>query len=144
MNSLAVSATNHCLTGCVTGEITGMAIGTSLGWGNGATIALSVALAFVFGYSLASIPLVRARLALATVVTTALAADTVSISIMEAIDNLGMAVVPGAIEAGLDDARFWLTLLGGFVVAYPFAFLANRYLIGRGKGHALMHEFHGH
>lgn len=144
MNSLAVSATNHCLTGCVTGEITGMAIGTSLGWGNGATIALSVALAFVFGYSLASIPLVRARLALATVVTTALAADTVSISIMEAIDNLGMAVVPGAIEAGLDDARFWLTLLGGFVVAYPFAFVANRYLIGRGKGHALLHEFHGH
>lgn len=144
MNRLAVSATNHCLTGCVTGEITGMAIGTSLGWGNGATIAASVALAFLFGYSLATIPLLRARLALATVITTALAADTVSIAIMEAIDNLGMALVPGAIEAGLDAARFWLTLLGGFAVAYPFAFLANRYLIARGKGHALVHEHHGH
>jgi hypothetical protein len=144
LNSLAVSATVHCLTGCVIGEVLGMVIGTALGWSNGATIALAVALAFLFGYALTSLPLVRAGLALATVVTTALAADTISIAIMEAIDNLAMAFVPGAMEAGLDSPRFWGTLAGGFAVAFPFAFLANRYLIARGRGHALVHEHHGH
>lgn len=121
-----------------------MAIGTALGWGNLATIALAVGLAFLFGYTLTSIPLIRARLPLATVVTTALAADTISIAIMETIDNLAMAFVPGAMEEGLRSPLFWGTLLGGFAVAYPFAFLAQRYLIARGRGHARVHEHHGH
>ena len=137
---LAVRATNHCLTGCAAGEVTGMAIATALGWGNAASIALAVALAFLFGYSLTAVPLVRAGLALATVVTTALAGDTVSIAIMEAIDNLIVALVPGALEAGLGDDIFWWSIAAGFAAAYPFAFLAQRALIRRGKGHA----HHGH
>jgi len=144
LNRLAASATTHCLTGCVIGEVVGMAIGTALGWGNGATIALAVALAFVFGYSLTSLPLVRAGLALGTIVATAFAADTVSIAIMEAIDNLAMVFVPGALEAGLDDPLFWGTIAGGFALAYPVAFLVNRYMIARGKGHAVVHEYHSH
>jgi hypothetical protein len=142
LNRLATSATNHCLTGCVIGEVTGMTIATALGWGDVASIALAVGLAFLFGYSLTSIPLVRARLPLATVVPIALAADTVSIAIMEFIDNLAMILVPGAMEAGLTDARFWLPLLGGFVVAWPFAFAVNRTMIRRGKGHAAVHRYH--
>jgi hypothetical protein len=144
LNRLAASATTHCLTGCLIGEVLGFVIGTALGWGDFATIALAVALAFVFGYALTSIPLVRAGLALATIVSTAFAADTVSIAVMEAIDNAFVALVPGAMEAGLGDALFWWPLLGGFVIAYPFAFLVNRYLIARGKGHAVVHEYHGH
>ncbi len=144
LNRLAASATTHCLTGCVIGEVTGMVIGTALGWSDGATIALAVALAFLFGYTLTSLPLVRAGLALGTIVTTAFAADTVSIAIMEAIDNLAMVLVPGAMEAGLADPLFWGPLLGGFAVAYPVAFFVNRYLIARGKGHAVVNEYHGH
>jgi hypothetical protein len=144
LNRLAASATTHCLTGCLIGEVLGFVIGTALGWGDVATIALAVVLAFVFGYALTSVPLVRAGLALATIVTTAFAADTVSIAVMEAIDNLFVVLVPGAMEAGLGDALFWGPLLGGFVIAYPFAFLVNRYLIARGKGHAVVHEYHGH
>lgn len=142
LNRLAASATTHCLTGCVIGEVLGMVIGTTLGWGNGATIALAVALAFVFGYSLTSLPLVRAGLALGAIVSTAFAADTVSIAIMETIDNLAMVLVPDAMESGLADLLFWGTLAGGFVVAYPVAFLVNRYMIARGKGHAVVHEYH--
>ena len=142
LNRLAVSATTHCLTGCVIGEVLGMVIGTALGWSDLATIALAIALAFVFGYALTSYPLVRARLAFGTVVTTAFASDTISIAIMEAIDNAFVLAVPGAMEAGIDEALFWGPLLGGFVIAFPFAFLANRYLIARGKGHALVHEYH--
>lgn len=144
MNGLAFTATNHCLTGCVIGEVAGMAIATAFGWGNVASLVLAVALAFLFGYTLTSIPLLRARLALATVVTTALAADTISIAIMETIDNLFVVLVPGSMEAGLGQALFWWPLLGGFVIAYPFAFLAQRYLIARGRGHAVVHEHHGH
>lgn len=144
LNRLAASATTHCLTGCLIGEVLGFVIATALGWGDIATIALAVVLAFVFGYALTSVPLVRAGLALATIVTTAFAADTVSIAVMEAIDNLFVVLVPGAMEAGLGDALFWGPLLGGFVIAYPFAFLVNRYLIARGKGHAVVHEYHGH
>jgi hypothetical protein len=144
LNRLAASATTHCLTGCLIGEVLGFVIGTALGWGDVATIALAVALAFLFGYALTSIPLVRAGLALATIVSTAFAADTVSIAIMEAIDNLFIALVPGAMEAGLGDALFWWPLLGGFAIAYPFAFLVNRYMIARGKGHAVVHEYHSH
>ena len=142
LSSLAASATNHCLTGCLLGEVTGMSIATALGWGNVASIAVAVALAFVFGYSLTSIPLLRANLPLAAIVPIALAADTVSIAIMELIDNLTVILVPGAMEAGLGDARFWLPLLGGFVIAWPFAFIVNRWMIRRGKGHAVVHEYH--
>jgi hypothetical protein len=142
LNRLAASATNHCLTGCLIGEVTGMTIATALGWGDVASIALAVGLAFLFGYSLTSIPLVRASLPLAAIVPIALAADTVSIAIMEFIDNLFMLLVPGAMEAGLSDARFWLPLLGGFAIAWPFAFAVNRVMIRRGKGHAVVHEYH--
>jgi hypothetical protein len=142
LNRLAASATNHCLTGCVIGEVTGMSIATALGWGDLASIALAVGLAFLFGYSLTSLPLIRAGLALSAIVPIALAADTVSIAIMELIDNLAMVLVPGAMEAGLGDARFWLPLLGGFAIAWPFAFAVNRAMIRRGKGHAVVHEYH--
>jgi hypothetical protein len=142
LNRLATSATNHCLTGCLIGEVTGMAIATALGWGDVASIALAVGLAFLFGYSLTSLPLLRAGLAFTAIVPIALAADTVSIAIMELIDNLTIVLVPGAMDAGLGDARFWLPLLGGFAIAWPFAFAVNRAMIRRGKGHAVVHEYH--
>ncbi len=142
LNRLATSATNHCLVGCVIGEVTGMATATALGWGNAASIAVAVALAFFFGYSLTSLPLVRARLPLAAIVPIALAADTVSIVIMELIDNGFVLLVPGAMDAGLGDLRFWAPLLGGFVIAWPFAFAVNRAMIRRGKGHAVVHQHH--
>lgn len=119
-----------------------MAIATALGWGNAASIGLAVALAFLFGYALTSLPLVRAGLPLASIVPIALAADTVSIAIMELIDNLTFVLVPGALDAGLGDLLFWAPLLGGFVLAWPFAFAVNRALIRRGKGHAVVHEYH--
>jgi hypothetical protein len=144
LNHLAVSATNHCLTGCVIGEVTGMFIATALGWGDVASIALAVGLAFVFGFTLTARPLVRAGLAAGVVISTALAVDTLSITIMEVIDNVFVVLVPGAMDAGVDDPLIWASIAGGFVIAYPFAFLANRYLIARGKGHALVHEYHGH
>jgi len=144
LNSLAIRATNHCLTGCVIGEVTGMAIATALGWGNVAQIALAVALAYVFGFGLTALPLVRAGLPARTVVSTALAADTVSITIMEVIDNLTVILIPSAMDAGLGDALFWGSIAAGFAIAYPFAFLANRSLIARGRGHAVVHEHHGH
>lgn len=142
LNSLAVSATTHCLTGCAIGEVAGVAIGTAFGWGNLATIAIAVGLAYVFGFGLTSLPLVRAGLSLGAIVPIALAADTVSITIMEAVDNVFVLLVPGAMEAGLADPLLWAAIAGGFAVAYPFAFLANRYLIARGKGHAVVHEYH--
>jgi hypothetical protein len=144
LNRLAVSATTHCLTGCAIGEITGMAIATALGWGNFGQIALAVGLAYLFGFSLTALPLVRAGLAAGVVVSTALAADTLSITIMEVIDNLTVVVWPGAMEAGVGDPILYISVAIGFVIAYPFAFLANRYMIARGKGHALVHEHHGH
>jgi hypothetical protein len=142
INRLAASATNHCLTGCVIGEVVGMVIATALGWGDVASIALAVSLAFLFGYTLTSLPLFRAGLPLSAIVPIALAADTVSIAIMEIIDNGFVLLVPGAMEAGLSDLRFWLPLMGGFVIAWPFAFAVNRSMIRRGKGHAVVHEYH--
>lgn len=142
LNGLALSATVHCLTGCAIGEVVGMSIAMALGWSNLASIALAVGLAYVFGFSLTAIPLVRAGLAFGVVVSTALAADTVSITIMELIDNLVVALVPGALDAGIGDLLLWGAIAIGFAVAFPFAFWANRYMIGRGTGHALVHEHH--
>ena len=134
LNHLAAVATLNCLAGCAAGEVTGMAIGTALGLSDLATIVLAVSLAFLFGYILTSIPLLRSGMPLRTVVPIALAADTVSIAIMEAIDNAFVLAVPGAMDAGLDDALFWGAVLGGFVLAFGPAFLVNRANIRRGKG----------
>ena len=142
LNRLAAMATTHCLTGCVIGEITGMVIGTAIGLGDVETMVLAIALAFVFGYGLTALPLVRAGLSPGTVVATAFAADTVSIVIMEAVDNGFILAVPGAMEAGLDEALFWWPLIIGFVLAWPVSFLANRAMIARGKGHAVVHQHH--
>jgi hypothetical protein len=142
LNGLATSATTHCLTGCAIGEVTGMALATVLGWGNGPQIALAIGLAYLFGFALTAQPLLRAGLGAGVVVSTALAADTVSITIMEAIDNLTVLLWPGAIDAGLGDLVFYASIAAGFAIAFPFAFLANRQMIARGKGHAVVHEFH--
>jgi hypothetical protein len=142
LNRLAFSATAHCLTGCAIGEVLGMVIGTALGWGNLATIALAVVLAFFFGYSLTMLPLLRSGLALATVLPLAFASDTLSITIMEIVDNLIMLVIPGAMEAGLGSLLFWGSLAFALAVAFVAAFPVNRYLIARGRGHAVVHHYH--
>jgi hypothetical protein len=142
LNRVAFSATAHCLTGCAIGEVLGMIIGTALGWGDWATIALAVVLAFFFGYSLTMIPLLRSGIALAAAVPVALAADTISITIMEIVDNAIMLLVPGAMEAGLDAFRFWGSLAVALLVAGAAAFPVNRWLIARGRGHAVVHAHH--
>jgi hypothetical protein len=142
LNRLAFSATTHCLTGCVIGEVIGMVIGTAAGFSEWATVGLAVGLAFLFGYALTSLPLLRSGIAFASVVPIALTADTVSIAIMEVIDNAFMLLVPGAMEAGLASFLFWGPLLGGFAVAFWPAFLVNRAMIRRGKGHAVVHQYH--
>jgi hypothetical protein len=140
LSGVAFSATLHCLTGCAIGEVAGMAIGTALGFSNLGTIALAVALAFLFGYSLTSLPLLRAGLALSAVVPIAFASDTLSIATMEVVDNVIMLVVPGAMEAGVGDILFWGALSVALVIAGAFAFPVNRWLIARGKGHVAVHE----
>src|SRR4051812_6687272 len=140
LTDTAVSATLHCLTGCALGEIAGLAIGTALGFSNWATIGLGVALAFVFGYTLTSLPLMRAGLALAAVIPIALASDTFSIAVMEVIDNLVVVVIPGAMEAGLDSLLFWGSLAFALSLAFVAAVPVNRWLIARGKGHAAVHR----
>jgi Domain of unknown function (DUF4396) len=142
LNALAVSATVHCLTGCALGEVAGMMLATAFGWGNIAQIALAVGLAYLFGFGLTSIPLIKAGLAAGVIVSTALAADTVSITIMEIIDNVFVALVPGALEAELTDPLLYASIAGGFVIAFPFAWWANRYMIARGTGHAVVHQYH--
>ena len=144
LNRLAFSATVHCLTGCAIGEVLGMIIGTALGWGDFETIALAVVLAFFFGYSLTMLPLLRSGIALAAAVPVALAADTISIAVMEIVDNAIMLLIPGAMEAGLDNFKFWGSLAVALVIAGAVAFPVNRWLIQRGKGHAVVHEHHGH
>jgi uncharacterized protein DUF4396 len=144
LDKLALSATTHCLTGCAIGEVAGMAIGTAAGWSNLATTVTAIVLAFFFGYSLTSWPLIRSGLPLRSVVPIALGADTVSIAIMEAVDNAFIVAIPGALDAGLGDLLFWASISGGFALAFGPAFLVNRYLIRRGKGHALVHEYHHH
>jgi hypothetical protein len=140
LRSVAVSATLHCLTGCAIGEVTGMAIGTALGWSEWGTVALAVALAFLFGYTLTSWPLLRAGFALSAVIPIALAADTFSIAVMEIVDNAVMLIVPGAMEAGLDSLLFWGALSFALAVAFVAAVPVNIWLIGRGKGHAAVHR----
>jgi hypothetical protein len=140
LTNVAISATLHCLTGCALGEIAGMAIGTALGFSNLGTIVLAIALAFVFGYSLTSLPLLRAGLALSAVIPIALASDTLSIATMEVVDNLIVVLIPGALEAGLGDLLFWGSLSFSLVIAGAFAVPVNRWLIARGKGHAVVHE----
>jgi hypothetical protein len=140
LSGVALSATLHCLTGCAIGEITGMVIGTALDLSNFWTIVISVALAFLFGYSLTSLPLLRAGLALAAVVPIALASDTLSIGLMEIVDNLIIVVIPGALHAGLGDVLFWGSLSFSLAVAGAAAFPLNRWLIARDRGHAAVHR----
>jgi Domain of unknown function (DUF4396) len=142
LNRVAVSATFHCLTGCAIGEVVGMIVATALGWGDAASIALAVGLAYVFGFTLTARPLVKAGLSAGVVISTALAADTVSITIMEIIDNAFVLAVPGAMDAELTDPLIYAAIAGGFVVAFPFAWWANRYMIARGTGHAVVHQYH--
>lgn len=140
LTGVAISATLHCLTGCALGEIAGMAIGTALGFSDLGTIALAVTLAFLFGYTLTSLPLLRAGLALSAVVPIALASDTLSIALMEVVDNAIMLVIPGAMEAGLGDVLFWGALSFALAIAGVVAFPLNRWLISRGRGHTAVHE----
>ena len=143
-NRLALSATVHCLTGCAIGEVLGMVIGTALAWSNAATIALSIVLAFFFGYALTLVPLLRAGLAFGSAIGLALAADTVSIAVMEVIDNLIMLIIPGAMDAGLGAPLFWGSLVAALLIAGVAAFPVNRWLIARGRGHAVVDQHHRH
>ena len=138
----AVSATAHCLTGCAIGEVLGMVIGTALGWHDLATIVLAVALAFVFGYGLTIWPVLRAGVGLSAAIGVALAADTLSISVMELVDNLFMVLIPGAMDAGLASWLFWAALAASLAVAFVVTVPVNRALIRRGKGHAVVHQHH--
>lgn len=139
---MAVTATRHCLTGCAIGEVTGMVLSTWWGWGNSANIALSVALAFVFGYALTYLGVRRMGADSRTAFQAALASDTVSILTMEVVDNVFLLLVPGAMDAGLGSALFWASLAVSLAVAFVAAVPVNRWLIERGKGHAVVHRFH--
>jgi hypothetical protein len=139
----AFSATVHCLTGCAIGEVLGMVIGTTLRWSNPATVAISVVLAFFFGYALTMRPLLRSGLPFAAAAKLALAADTISITIMEIVDNAIMLMIPGAMEAGLGSLLFWGSLASALVIAGAAAFPVNMWLISRGRGHAVVHSAHG-
>ncbi len=141
---MALSATLHCLTGCAIGEVLGLVIGEALGLGTTPTIALAVGLAFLFGYSLTSLPLLRAGLSLRATMKIALAVDTLSIATMEIVDNAIMAIVPGAMGGGLANPTFWLSLAFALFIAFWAAYPVNRYLLKKGKGHALMHDYHHH
>jgi uncharacterized protein DUF4396 len=143
LNRVAFSATAHCLTGCAIGEVLGLVIATALGWGNAASIALAIVLAFVFGYSLTLRPLVLGGgVALGTALRLALASDTLSIAVMELVDNAVVLLVPGAMDAGVRDALFWGSLALALAIAFVAAFPVNRALIARGRGHAVMHQYH--
>ena len=144
LNKTAFRATLHCLTGCAIGEVVGMVISTALGWAATPSVILSIALAFVFGYSLSMLPLLRHGLSLRQASKLAFAADTVSIFVMEVTDNAFILAVPGAIHAGLNTGLFWTSLIVSLGVAFVAAYPVNRYLIARGKGHAVVHEHHHH
>ena len=142
LNRSAFSATTHCLTGCAIGEVLGMVIATALGWGNVSSIALAVILAFVFGYTLTLRPVLRAHVPLRRALPLAFASDTASITVMEIVDNGFILVVPGAMEAGIGDGLFWWSLMVGLLIAFVLALPLNRWLIGRGRGHAVVHAYH--
>ena len=144
LNRLALSATVHCLTGCAIGEVLGMILATWWGWGDVASIVLAVILAFFFGYGLTSLPLLRSGMSPRQVAPLAFASDTASITTMEIVDNLFIVVVPGALAAGLGDSLFWWSLGVGLLIAGAVAWPVNRWLIGRGKGHAAVHAHHAH
>src|SRR4051794_1961007 len=138
----AIAATLHCLTGCAIGEILGLVLATALGWGNVASMVLAIALAFVFGYALTMIPLLRHGLSLREALPLAFASDTFSILTMEIIDTITILLVPGAMEAGLGDALFWGSLAGALFLAFWAAVPVNQWLLARGKGHAVVHAYH--
>jgi hypothetical protein len=144
LNRLALMATVHCLSGCAIGEILGMVLATWWGLGNLASILLAVALAFVFGYALTSLPLLRSGMTVRQVAPLAFASDTASITTMEIVDNLFILIVPGALAAGLGDALFWWSLIVGLLIAGVVAYPVNRWLLARGRGHAVVHEHHAH
>ena len=141
--AMALSATLHCLTGCAIGEIAGLMIGTALGLGTGWTVVLAVALAFLFGYALSTLPLLKSGLTLGAALALVLAADTLSIATMEVVDNAVMATIPGAMDAGLVNPVFWVSMMIALTVAFFAAYPVNRWLMARGKGHALTHDHHG-
>ena len=143
LNRLAADATTHCLTGCAIGEVAGMVVGTQLGWSNEATIVLSVILAFFFGYSLTLRPLMSTGMSLRRAAGIALAADTLSITVMEIVDNGVILAIPGAMDAGITSVLFWGSLAVSLAIAWVAAFPVNRWLIGRGLGHAKAMEHHG-
>jgi hypothetical protein len=143
VNSMALSATLHCLTGCAVGEILGLMVGTAIGLSTGWTIVLAVSLAFTFGYALSTLPLVKAGLDISTALVVVFAADTLSIATMEVVDNAVMALIPGAMDAGLVNAVFWASMMFALTAAFFAAYPVNRYLLARGKGHALTHAYHG-
>ena len=140
--SMAAQATLHCLTGCAIGEVLGMVVGTWLGWSNLATVVLSIALAFVFGYALTLRSVLRSGLDVRSALKIALAADTASIAVMEVVDNAVVLAVPGAMDAGLGSLLFWGALAFSLAVAFVVTMPFNKWMIGRGKGHAVMHTFH--
>ncbi len=142
LNAMALSATLHCLTGCAIGEILGLMVGTAIGLSTGWTVALAVALAFLFGYTLSTFPLVKTGLGVGAALSIVFAADTLSIATMEVVDNLVMAVIPGAMEAGLVNWVFWISMMIALTAAFAAAYPVNRYLLQRGKGHALTHQYH--
>jgi hypothetical protein len=143
VNSMALSATLHCLTGCAIGEVAGLMIGTAIGLSTGWTIVLAISLAFAFGYSLSTLPLLKAGLGLGAALSVVFAADTLSIATMEVVDNAVMALIPGAMDAGLVNAVFWVGMMIALTAAFFAAYPVNRYLLARGKGHALTHAYHG-
>ena len=144
LNRTAFSATLHCLTGRAIGEVLGIVVGTALEWSNVATIVLAIVLAFFFGYGLTMLPLLRSGMALGAVLPLAFASDTLSITVMEIVDNLIIVAIPGAMDAGLGSLLFWGSLAFALAVAFIAAFPVNKYLISRGKGHAVVHKHHGH
>ena len=143
LNAMALSATLHCLTGCAIGEILGLLIGTAVGLSTGWTVVLAIGLAFLFGYTLSTFPLLRAGLGVGTALSVVLAADTLSIATMEVVDNAVMALIPGAMDAGLVNDLFWISMIIALAAAFVAAYPVNRFLLSRGKGHALTHEYHG-
>ena len=144
LNRLAFQATVHCLTGCAIGEVLGLAIATALGWHDQPSILLAIVLAFVFGYALTIRPLLASGLPFPRATLIALASDTLSITVMEIVDNAIILVIPGAMEAGLGDIGFWAALAFALLVAGAAAYPVNRWLLARGKGHAIVHQHHAH